>query len=358
MNARMVLGVVVGMLVLAACTAPAPAPTVAPPLPPPVTETPLPTPIPTPEPTIDLSFLPELPGSIAFLSNRSGTAQVYVMTPDGQDIRRLNEMPVGRRLAWSPDGERLVFTGIAEAAEGALGNLFVIAGDGTGLTQLTDVLALRADFDMPQSQIAFVSAWSPDGARLSFNLEEWAFLMDADGSHPEEFASSCQCAGVTWSPDGIQIAFGDVFSGRIWVSNAQGEEAMQLAETRNPGEESAELQELAYLLSYDIPNPRWSPDGSQLAFVSMLDGNPEIYIINADGTGHRRLTHNPGLDLGPVWSPDGQFIAFFSNRSGNFDVYIFRLSDGLVVNLTNNPAEDLDPAWTGAPISPDLPRGE
>jgi hypothetical protein len=72
--------------------------------------------------------------------------------------------------------------------------------------------------------------------------------------------------------------------------------------------------------------PVWSPNSRQLAFISTTDGNPEIYVINSDGTGRTRLTNNASQDVAPVWSPDGQWIAFLSERAGNnqWAVYAIR----------------------------------
>ena len=53
----------------------------------------------------------------------------------------------------------------------------------------------------------------------------------------------------------------------------------------------------------------WSPDGQKVAF----DGNGDLYVMNADGSGLRRLTRNPACDRGPAWSPDGRKIAFGGN---------------------------------------------
>ena len=53
----------------------------------------------------------------------------------------------------------------------------------------------------------------------------------------------------------------------------------------------------------DDADPTWSPDKTRLAFASTLDGNWEIYWINADGSGLTRVTDNPALDLEPAWSP-------------------------------------------------------
>jgi TolB protein len=49
--------------------------------------------------------------------------------------------------------------------------------------------------------------------------------------------------------------------------------------------------------------PAWSPDGKKIAFLSERDGNPEIYVINADGSAQTRLTNNPGEDGDPAWEP-------------------------------------------------------
>src|SRR5205807_211691 len=61
----------------------------------------------------------------------------------------------------------------------------------------------------------------------------------------------------------------------------------------------------------------WSPDGTRMAFVSDRDGNWEIYVMNADGSGLRNLSNNPSLDREPTWSRDGTRIAFYSERDGN-----------------------------------------
>jgi TolB protein len=73
--------------------------------------------------------------------------------------------------------------------------------------------------------------------------------------------------------------------------------------------------------------PRWSPDGRRLLFVSRRNGNPEVYVVNADGGGQRRLTRNPADDRDPAWSPDGRKIAFISTRDGERAIYIMN-ADG------------------------------
>jgi TolB protein len=72
----------------------------------------------------------------------------------------------------------------------------------------------------------------------------------------------------------------------------------------------------------------WSPDGTRIAFTSNRDGNPEIYVVNRDGSGVRRITSHPAIDITPTWSPAGNEIAFTSDRSGKPQIYIVS-ADGL-----------------------------
>ena len=93
--------------------------------------------------------------------------------------------------------------------------------------------------------------------------------------------------------------------------------------------------------------PAWSPDGRKIAFSRDGPGsNDEIYVINADGSGQRRLTQSGRQ---PLWSPDGQKIAFRSKRNGNDDIYVMNPDGSGQRNLTRNPARvDDSLAWSPA----------
>ncbi len=149
---------------------------------------------------------------------------------------------------------------------------------------------------------------------------------------------------VGWSPDGSRITFfsyGDGNKWQIYVVNADGSGLTNL--TNSPGDEDA----LASALS---------PDGSRIAFSSARDGNYEIYVMNADGSVLTNLTNNPGNDgalghqgLGYLgWSPDGSRISFFSDRDGNAEIYVMNADGSGQTNLTNNSGEDYDPVWSPA----------
>jgi len=92
--------------------------------------------------------------------------------------------------------------------------------------------------------------------------------------------------------------------------------------------------------------PAWSPNGTKIAFQSSRDGNPEIYVMNADGSNSTRLTENRANDEFPVWSPDGSKIAFISNRDGQQDIYIMNADGSNVTRLTDNSIREISLSWS------------
>lgn len=126
-----------------------------------------------------------------------------------------------------------------------------------------------------------------------------------------------------------QIAF--VFGGYVWVTGREGGEAKRL--TQQPGAET---------------RPRFSPDGSQIAFTKSVAGNTDVYAQSAAGGEMRRLTFHPKADYVAGWTPDGTKILFESERvSDAFTrLYTIEARGGFPVELP------LPIAWDGS-FSPD-----
>jgi TolB protein len=232
------------------------------------------------------------------LEPNAGTKGAFVMNADGGERRLIHENKDGLvfGMAWSPLGDRIVFSVGAFFAQAASGpaHLAMIRPDGTDLKMLTS--GKRND--------GFPS-WSPDGKRLVFR-------------------------SVTAQRRGINIM--DIESGTI-TPLATGSE-------------------------WDT-FPAWSPRGDLISFTSNRDGDYEIYVIRADGTGLRRLTNARGNDAHATWSPDGEWIAFSTSRQGfkdegalqvgNFQPYgevcVMRKDGSDIHVLTDNPWEEGAVSW-------------
>jgi len=110
---------------------------------------------------------------IAFISDRDGNHEIFVMNADGTEVRQLTDNDsVGTLLSWSPDGDRIAFAKWLDGDH----EIFVMNADGTEERQLTD----NDDSDMHAS-------WSPDGKQIAFSSDRYGeseiFVMNADGTN-------------------------------------------------------------------------------------------------------------------------------------------------------------------------------
>lgn len=107
-----------------------------------------------------------------------------------------------------------------------------------------------------------------------------------------------------------------------------------------------EQVEIRKITNVEFIYPFWSPDGQYIVYQSDVTGNDEIYVMNADGSDRRQLTHNSASDITPVFSPDGESIAFVSDRDGDQDIYIMNLEGEVTDKVTRNNHRDIHPYWS------------
>jgi TolB protein len=243
-----------------------------------------------------------------FLGDRS-YSDIFVVNADGSDLRRLTRTYADDwRPVWSPDGRKIAF----DRNDDGYNAIWVINADGRHARKLTPGHA----FGYP--------VWSADGRRIAFtDRGSWLYIMNADGSGRHRLL---QGGGIAWSPNGRNIAFKAAYG--IWLMNADGGDR--------------------HLLVRGGYRARWSPDGRKIVF-GKDDGDLEIFVVNADGSGLRRLTDNRGTqDQNPSWSPDGKAIVFTRTVGfrGKGETYLMNADGSGQRKLTNSPVNESSAVWS------------
>lgn len=182
------------------------------------------------------------------------------------------------------------------------------------------------------------------------------FTMNSDGSDERKLTDNLGYDWApVWSPDGSQIVFtSDHLDGEIQQTGSfvNGEwvretiEKLQEPEIFLMDADGSHLRALTDNLGVD-GGPAWSPDGTKVAFHSDLsEMGTEIYSINLDGTGLHQLTQLGGHNWDPAWSPGGQRIAFGSLLS---DWMLYAMDgDGESLQLIEGAGVGWKPAWSPA----------
>ena len=175
---------------------------------------------------------------------------------------------------------------------------------------------------------------SPDGSYIVFSSQragstQRLYTMRADGQDVQ--GGDVMGAGPVWSPDGLRYVFVSLIDGdgEICVVNADGTGFLQLTDNACGDFE-----------------PTWLPDGDHIGWSSGLSGNADIYVMQANGTNFVQLTDEPSIEAYPNWSPDGSRIVFCSDRSGAWEIYVMDADGDNVCQLTDTDKFNGTPRWS------------
>jgi len=247
---------------------------------------------------------------IAFLSNRTGADELFIISTDGTGERQVTTTSDEKNaLAWTADGKQTLFSAFVNETS----HLYAINPDGTKQREIAKVPGRGPTL-------------SPDGTRLLYMTGTWTatrlMISTSDGSNAQPITDGSSIAWNNhWSPDGKRIAFTSRSDPKgelaIWVMNADGTGRRKLSHFPD-GSGNAQW-------------PVWSPDGRQLAVQvnRIQEHDAHIWIIDATTGDARKLAAHaePYLDETPAWFPDGKRIAFQSNRTGKMEVWVMN-ADG------------------------------
>ncbi len=263
---------------------------------------------------------------IAFVSDRTGRKEIYVMDYDGYNpIKVTSNFSHTMAPAWKPNGKQIAFTAVTANDRNVRNhNLF-----------LYDLSVGKTSMLSKRPGINSGAAFSPSGRQIaltmSFPGNSELFLMDPDSKVVQRITNSYGLdVDPSWSPDGKWIAFVSDRSGRPMVFKMEAS--------------GANVQRLTYAGHYNA-TPSWSPAGNKIAFAGWDEGKFDIFIMNPDGTDIERLTKNMGNNEDPDFAPDGYFIAYSSNRKGKKNLYITNVDNTVHRQITSNFGNCEAPKW-------------
>lgn len=271
------------------------------------------------------------------------SCDIWVTGPNGNDPapKNLTRTPDLDESdpTWSPDGSRLAFTRDLGSCNT---NIWTINANGTGARQIT----YR---DQPNTFACQLEpTWSPDGSQLAFlrtnpsTFVAEIVVIDVESgaerviSPPGGSGESFGALELAWSPDGAKLAFSavreemmeDPITGEpepaaqyeIVTINLDGS-GERIITAGAPGSRRAATLE-------EDRAPAWSPDGSQLVFMSQSQdpsccGKWQVWVADRDGTQLTNLSNDPDLDeTFPSWSPDGALIVFSRATGSGTDLFV------------------------------------
>lgn len=260
---------------------------------------------------------------IAFVSDRSGKKEIYLMDYDGHQLTQVTDhQSITLSPAWSPDGKQLLFTSYKK---------------GNPDVYLRELFYGRESRISHYSGLNIAPEWSPDGKKIVLTLSEDRgnadiYIINLKGEKISRLTSEwANDVSPTWSPDGGEIAF---------VSNRSGTPQIYTMEVA-----SKKVKRLTFEGNYNT-SPAWSPRGDRIAFAGRREGSFAILTVNRDGSDLRQLTPDGVNCEDPSWAPNGRYLAFSSSRSGRKKIYIM-LADGSGQKaVTTGTGNDTNPSWS------------
>jgi TolB protein len=306
---------------------------------------------------------------IAFSSDatKNDKQQIFIMDEEGDNLQQVTSMQLDcYSPKISPDGKTIIFCATNRISDYlykiTLGDsasykspLFIDGGvdpvfssDGTMLMYRSEKdevnhvyimdMATGESYVISDGSLATHAEFSHDGTKVvysssmeqNFDLVILNLLDTTDKAQTTIVATKDAEIYGTISPDGLKVAFASFdinYRGTLRMCDDKGKNM----KTVSSGGSSF--------------NPKWSPDGKSLAYVSDKGGNFNLYICSSDGSGARQLTSEKGNVVEFDWSSDSQKIVFDSQSTGVSSIWVIDVEKGSKQNLTGDKANNITPTF-------------
>jgi tricorn protease len=270
-------------------------------------------------------------GRVYFLSDRTGTMNIWSMTPEGGDLKqhtRFSDFDV--RFPSLGDGQ-IAFT---QRADIYLLDLKSGRQSQVKLRLVSDAQRVRTRFTDPVRYITRFDL-TPDGAYLGLELRGNLHLIPAQKEGRRiaiTQGSGTRERGLAFSDDGKQVAA---------VSDAAGENEIMIYDTALAAEPRQVTKDG---VRFKYP-PDWAPGGKLLAYA---DSDNRLYVVPAKGGAPKEVDHSPyGRISGYSFSPDGRWLAYVKVEENYFEsIFLYDTERGGVTRVTETTFNDWDPTWS------------
>ena len=250
-------------------------------------------------------------GTPDLTANRLVT-EVWLASTDNGDARQLTHDGDNSRPQWSPDGTRLAFL----SDRSGVTQVYVVAVAG-GDPQMLTTLSTGADNEQ----------WSPDGHSIAFTSNVYPDCAD-DACNSARLKARADDPVQAREYDALLfrhwVHWSNGTRSHLFVADAQSGQARDLtagADYDVPPDERGDPTDIT-----------WSPDSKQICFTAVTDRpeaistNGDLFIVDLAGSAApKRITTNPGFDSHPIYSPDGRSIAYRSQATPEYESDLFRL---------------------------------
>ncbi len=262
---------------------------------------------------------------IAFISDRGGNKELYVMEADGSGKRAVTSNgAINLFPSWSPDSRALLYTSYKSGSP----DVWTIhRGAQPGGRLLNN------------GNSKFRATWAPKNGTIALVMNKKAntglYTVGSNGKRLQRLTTHRAIeTSPSWSPDGKRIAF---------VSDRSGAPQVYIKDLG-----SGEERRLTFEGAYNA-QPAWSPTGEWIAYAALTGSNFDLYLTDPDTGFTTPLVVHPRSDEDPAWSPDGRKIVFRSSRRGRRDLYRIDVDGRNLMRLTESFGNCTNPAWSGWP---------